>query len=941
MTTASRIAASTIFVIGATVAHAQDASLSIAKVDAGPVGSLDPAGYVVADNVLPFTSEQTGQWSDGGVITYTFTVVNTGDVNMTDVEPVEAGVEIDGAPGTGTLSGFTIVSQAGFVDTDLNGDDRVDTLAPNEQALFTATYAMSDADYAAMINAASPATAVTNSATATGVPAAGVLAAVTASETATGLAPYQPTLPTAVCETGYASWGYVTTVNNPEDNPNRGVNAYPNAGWIYDANGLPIRAQTPAVTGTIVGQLPEYTNENNTRAIETHLAVTYLTGDAGTEETVTMVDPASLEHKVYAVFDGNGNLLSDSVGTPAQLPAGGNNSIYGANSDDYDLTFVVPADGNYYVYSWMVDYDQAGTISFINCQPPVAEDDEFDDGAAIGDTVTGLDILDNDTVGDTDLDPTSVVFTLTGLPADATLSDDGKTLTVPGEGVWTVDDDGLVSFDPEDDFEQNPTPPSYTVDDEDGDTSNEATITLIYNTAAVSGTVFLDNDASDTFDPADGEVGLGGYTVNLYDPSGVLVGTAVTGTDGTYQIAGFVPEAGDYTIEFVDPDSVTINSYPLGVDFTTDPIQTDIDQPILPTDTPDVTLEKIASVASVVIGETVTYTITATNLGATAYTPLTIIDTLPTGLTYTPGTATVDGVAVEPDVTGAGTLTWDGLTLAAGIGSTIEVTLDARVSASAPYGSLVNTANLLDENTDEPITSAATAVVTLAPEAVFDCTALIGKVFDDRNMNGYQDQIGSAPVVSTRGITDQSFITGKFSNDLVERDESEPGLPYVRLATPTGTIITTDQFGRFSVPCAELPGDLGTNFSLKLDTRSLPTGYRVTTENPRTMRLTAGIFTEMNFGASIGRIVDVDLTDAAFAPGADTPGEALATGVTGLLQQIADTPSMLRISYFITGSEDARVARDRMDAVEALIRNQWRDVGEYRLVIERTVKQFQ
>ena len=232
----------------------------------------------------------------------------------------------------------------------------------------------------------------------------------------------------------------------------------------------------------------------------------------------------------------------------------------------------------------------------------------------------------------------------------------------------------------------------------------------------------------------------------------------------------------------------------------------------------------------------------------------------------------------------------------------------------------------------------ATAVVALTPEAVFDCSDVIGKVFDDINHNGYQDVLpGSAE------ISDPNIVYTK-AGRVAAADEQlgERGLPNVRLTTPTGTIITTDEHGRFSVPCAELAGHFGTNFSLKVDTRSLPTGYRMTTENPRVMRLTAGIITEMNFGASISRIIDVDLTARAFASDGDGDGVSreLVNGLEGLLDQVRTTPSMVRITYFTNG-EDRRVVRRRLDAVEDLIREHWRDVGEYRLILERTTQRLQ
>jgi hypothetical protein len=103
---------------------------------------------------------------------------------------------------------------------------------------------------------------------------------------------------------------------------------------------------------------------------------------------------------------------------------------------------------------------------------------------------------------------------------------------------------------------------------------------------------------------------------------------------------------------------------------------------------------------------------------------------------------------------------------------------------------------------------------------VFDCSELLGKVFEDTNRNGYQD-------------------------------EGEPGVPGARVATVNGQLVTTDQFGRYHIACAAVPdARIGSNFVLKLDTRSLPLGWEPTTDNPRSIRLTRGKFGELNFGVA-------------------------------------------------------------------------------------------
>jgi uncharacterized repeat protein (TIGR01451 family) len=322
--------------------------------------------------------------------------------------------------------------------------------------------------------------------------------------------------------------------------------------------------------------------------------------------------------------------------------------------------------------------------------------------------------------------------------------------------------------------------------------------------------------------------------------------------------------------------------------------------------TPDVTATKTASTDSVIIGDSLTYTLTFTSNSLGTLRNVTVVDVLPLGLVYTPGTATVGGAAADPQ--GAGrTLRWTGLTI--GPKQSLTVKLGVRVTGDAPWGELENQ-TWLEGSTGARFSNVATAIIVREPEAVFDCADIIGKVFDDRNRNGTQD----AP--------DGSGAT-------------EPGLPAVRVVTARGYVITTDDFGRFHVPCAELPREMGSNFTMKLDTRSLPTGYRLTTENPRTIRVTPGKMAKVNFGVSLSRVVRIDLSAQAFTAEGQ-PTAALKKGVAGLIAQLQSEPSVLRLNYRLSGESDA-VARKRLDQVEALVRGAWQDKGE-RLRVERTLQ---
>ncbi|TPN82334.1 PKD domain-containing protein [Aquimarina algicola] len=133
----------------------------------------------------------------------------------------------------------------------------------------------------------------------------------------------------------------------------------------------------------------------------------------------------------------------------------------------------------------MTDLDNGQTdtalITVTYQQPPVAVDDS-NTGNTPGTTVS-IAITGNDNDPDGTIDPTSVNLTTPGGATGIVTDLDGNTIgfTVPGEGTWSYDETtGQLSFDPQDGFTGDPTPVTYTVDDNDGNTSNLATVTVGY-----------------------------------------------------------------------------------------------------------------------------------------------------------------------------------------------------------------------------------------------------------------------------------------------------------------------------------------------------------------------------------------------------------------------------------------------------------------------------
>ncbi len=328
-----------------------------------------------------------------------------------------------------------------------------------------------------------------------------------------------------------------------------------------------------------------------------------------------------------------------------------------------------------------------------------------------------------------------------------------------------------------------------------------------------------------------------------------------------------------------------------------------------------VTLEKAASTGSALPGDVVTYTLRLRNSSGDRSETVDLVDILPNGFSYRPDTATVAGQPVEPRVAGK-QLKWDAIEIAP-MGTSV-VTYDVVVSGAAKVGSFVNRARAFDPLTGQPVTEEARATVRIEPDPVFQCATVIGRVFDDRNLDGY-------------------FNTAKSKSKAVSPEVVERGLPNVRLIAPNGVSVTTDEHGRFSLPCAVLPRQIGSNFMLKLDERTLPAGYRLTTENPRVVRTTAGMLSKMNFGAARTPVARIDISEKAFLrPDALKP--ALSDGLRELVASIAKRPSVVRIVYQAAETETNREASKKLRIIERHIRKLWAEHGKYSLTVEALIE---
>lgn len=316
-----------------------------------------------------------------------------------------------------------------------------------------------------------------------------------------------------------------------------------------------------------------------------------------------------------------------------------------------------------------------------------------------------------------------------------------------------------------------------------------------------------------------------------------------------------------------------------------------------------VSITKVAALQNVTRGQLVPYTITVSNtlpvtLGSS------IVDTFPAGFKYVAGSGRMDGVPVEPVVSG-NQLSWGNLQLATNTKRVIQLMLIVGVGVSE--GKYVNRAQVFSGLTGGAASGEATAAVRVVPDPTVDCSDVIGKVFDDLNLNGYQD-------------------------------EGEPGVPGVRVVTARGLIVTADQHGRFHLTCAVVPDpDRGSNFILKVDDRSLPSGYRMTTENPRVLRATRGKMLKFNFGAAIHRVVKLELSDGIFEPDTTEIRVQWRQRMDLLLGELKKSASILRLSYLAEREREGLV-KERLAAVQREITQAWKQQrGSYDLNMETEI----
>lgn len=224
-------------------------------------------------------------------------------------------------------------------------------------------------------------------------------------------------------------------------------------------------------------------------------------------------------------------------------------------------------------------------------------------------------------------------------------------------------------------------------------------------------------------------------------------------------------------------------------------------------------LTKDANKEEASVGEIITYTLRITNNVAQNINNVQVVDDLPVGFKYIEGTASLNGSSIN-DPQGGRRKIFSLGTINASSTNTLRYKLV--VGSGVDPGRYTNTAYCIRSDDSLILSNSASEDVHIIPDPFFSTATIIGRVFIDRNRNGYPDP-------------------------------QEEGLKDVELVTEQGLRVKTDRYGRFHIKNLKPQSHI-----IAVDTKTLPEGAYLTTENPLLLSpISQGLVVKANFGIYI------------------------------------------------------------------------------------------
>ncbi len=229
-------------------------------------------------------------------------------------------------------------------------------------------------------------------------------------------------------------------------------------------------------------------------------------------------------------------------------------------------------------------------------------------------------------------------------------------------------------------------------------------------------------------------------------------------------------------------------------------------------------LRKIAADESVTIGSLAQYEIRARATLPVPLTDIDIEDNIPGGFSYVDGSAvliragtdgvldTGDDVVTSAVVTGTDPITFEDIDFA--IGEELLVRYFLQVSSGVVEGTYENIAQCFNENRI-PLCNTTQASVQVSQDPILEKATIIGKVYADRDEDGWQDNANATNIVvkvqGDEGIGQQvESLTGRADHtDPIEDHQAsisvalpaDKSVP-VKITTDEGTILLVDHTGK-------------------------------------------------------------------------------------------------------------------------------------------------
>jgi len=214
---------------------------------------------------------------------------------------------------------------------------------------------------------------------------------------------------------------------------------------------------------------------------------------------------------------------------------------------------------------------------------------------------------------------------------------------------------------------------------------------------------------------------------------------------------------------------------------------------------------KTSAKRNVLVGDLVPYTLSIENISTVNLNAVDLIDDLPAGFSYVQGSATTNDSDASVSVSGTDPITISGVDIV--VGETVEVTYLTRVGAAVVRGKHVNTVQPSLFGTS--IGNEARATVTLSSDPLLEEATIIGKVWNDRDGDNWQDNADATGLFIQGGFAPEAYVANSTTIDYGQgpqalHDASSPLLHGINIGTITGRRSLADSVDKHRVVISQL-----------------------------------------------------------------------------------------------------------------------------------------